>query len=1687
MAKRKQLNKNMVAFLTAMGMVLVISVAALVIRQGAQRDPEVLAEQARALEAQGDPARLEDARRLYMQAYAASDMRETRYLLDMARCTFEQGAFGPWLNSLQRAHAKDPENREVLVAALEGLWQVRELAGEVIPSWARSWRDMANALLRLDTADHPLEVSEKGLGLVCRTQGLWHMADVASDEMEDLEGVSEDDPEVVERYGASGDAAAQAAFELAPRDPRVALTYIELQWRLMREDFRRMRAGGATARELVARRERLLDESLKVLVDAVRANPADPFLVLSYVENLRLDAKRQTEAGQANEAEVTWQTARAAMEAALAANGQSPELNLGMARHLVAEADVKQAAGDEAAVAACLEDAVHYAERSIALDPAMYESYVLRSRLALVAPGVPSLSERYKNALKLYEQAQNDTLMLEGKRAQLTEWNRLLMLYQAFGTAMSAYEVLGTDDPAESEAALAQAEGVLDVVQTRWPENAITRYMQGRHALAKGDSVEATRAFEAAQNQRFRPSVWLQGIRVDRLPAEQLALLYERAGQLGVAQEYADDAIRQYEQELAVIPPVPLILTRASLYRRSLDQPRGLQQALDLLDRYASSYSPIEQRAVQVRRAEILNALGRSQEAERAMQGVVGDGAGPAERMWQAQLALQRNDFAAAAELARSLLDDPETTVTQYRTALQYYVASLHEQDQEEQARVYVRERLAGSPREDVRQLLQTFDVILSESDPAAQQAKLEAVIAQNPDPYARAEQFADYYETSRVYDKVLPHLKEMRALRPDDLSLVAREFRVRLRLNQFDEAAGLVATLAQSDGGKGYDQVGGATYRAELAMARGDADLAVREYMQAKLGLPASAELETKLGRAYIAAGRFSEAVDALRGAIDTNPRHVDAYGILTDLYDDLAERALGVQRAEYERLAAEAFASLAHLSPENPYVVRRQRRDAEDADPQSALPGREERWATQPDDIENIGRLGELYRLAWEQVDAAGDADAAQALAGRAEAFFTAVIAKLSDTAQLEMVQSAAAFYSASRQRDKGEAFLRAFRDEQHGSPKVMLQLLLGRFLETQNDANAAELEFQHAQAMVSTEVTDAAERERIGRRVGGALMEFYKRWRRPEQVVDVCRWMLDRSAPESESRREVLASLIDALLDAGQMGDAEQAIARYLEQYEEDLAVLVVRARLNLALERRDAARADLTKILEQNPQNVWALLARAWLAMQRARYNEAREDLMQAKPLVALGSRWDPWLRQLLIQYHEAVGEYDLAITEARARLEALTKADARSEQVQQVVGQLGGLLRRTNQLDKAQQLVSEYMERYPDDLRWPMRLGQVMEWLAEAAKADNRTGDAARDYTAAAGYYQRAVEKAGADQMVYAVQAMAARIEVLIKAGQPRDAINYFRSLPIKNPAPVLRLAVATAYWELNERDAAQAQWQQALLDAASTSTSLVGLISEGLRDTLLPGDAEVLLRAVVQRAPADSVAALRLRIALADHLGWVIIQGATPDKEATGREALSLLNSVLAVLAPTAPERRAALLARARLQEIGKHYDEAIASYQEVLELDSEDLLALNNLAYLLVMAEDPNVRRPQAALEYAQRLDRVATENPNTASMLDTVAWVYYEYAMGAGRGYNLSEEERRAFLDRAAATLEHALTVSGRDSALACEHLGQVYSAQGRAADARKMLNRGLNVARAAKDEKTVERITGLLNALP
>jgi tetratricopeptide (TPR) repeat protein len=74
----------------------------------------------------------------------------------------------------------------------------------------------------------------------------------------------------------------------------------------------------------------------------------------------------------------------------------------------------------------------------------------------------------------------------------------------------------------------------------------------------------------------------------------------------------------------------------------------------------------------------------------------------------------------------------------------------------------------------------------------------------------------------------------------------------------------------------------------------------------------------------------------------------------------------------------------------------------------------------------------------------------------------------------------------------------------------------------------------------------------------------------------------------------------------------------------------------------------------------------------------------------------------------------------------------------------------------------------------------------------------------------------------------------------------------------------------------------------------------------------------------------------------------------------------------------------------AQLNQKSNHFSEAIERYRKILELSPDNVIALNDLAYLL--SESGN--QTDEALKYAERAGELA---PDNAAVSDTLGWLYY------------------------------------------------------------------------------------------
>ncbi len=192
------------------------------------------------------------------------------------------------------------------------------------------------------------------------------------------------------------------------------------------------------------------------------------------------------------------------------------------------------------------------------------------------------------------------------------------------------------------------------------------------------------------------------------------------------------------------------------------------------------------------------------------------------------------------------------------------------------------------------------------------------------------------------------------------------------------------------------------------------------------------------------------------------------------------------------------------------------------------------------------------------------------------------------------------------------------------------------------------------------------------------------------------------------------------------------------------------------------------------------------------------------------------------------------------------------------------------------------------------------------------------------------------------------------------------------------------------------------------------------LVSEGETDR-----AETVLRQMLERDPQSEAASSQL---------YILLRSLGKTEEAT-----ALLDSAL----QNAPDAPRLLVFKAGELEVAGDIDGAIRIYEDMYAVNSNNVMIANNLASLLSSFRDDEETQARAAA-VARRLR--GTEVP---AFQDTYGWIAYQQG---------EFEEALAYLEPAAESLP--------DNALVQFHLGMTYVALDRPDDARRTLERAIEV---------------------
>jgi len=953
-------------------------------------------------------------------------------------------------------------------------------------------------------------------------------------------------------------------------------------------------------------------------------------------------------------------------------------------------------------------------------------------------------------------------------------------------------------------------------------------------------------------------------------------------------------------------------------------------------------------------------------------------------KLREAQLALLGEKFREAEAVldtfVRAERVDPD--------AARLYVYLLETTERRDEAIEFVKELVKKSPDEPA---FLELSALLNRpaNEPVSDDTVLD-IINKEKDPFLREMKAFQFWAARAQFDKAQVHLDNAEKEKSDDPVVIERQFLMALNAKNWDRAM----QYAEKNKALNIDGTQGRIAKGRVASARG----MVLKEEAAKL--KEERKLDEADARSKQAMEQFNQAVEQIKSGLEIYPNYSVGWTNLAEAYlgadriedsrnalqraldldptNGLANRAMVQMKLNDgdEAAANEFLAKAVKALPNDPYLRQRLEAADEKKKPSEAIRKREAILAREPKNLQNLVRLAQLYRVAEKYDRAATTYEAALPLSK-------------SDTKipYLQLLREVAYFYAdpqVNRPAD-GEGLLQeALRETEAPADKAQLALYLARFYESQQHISTAE---RHVLMAVNFDASA---------QVLSAAAEFFSRNNKLRDAIEYYERAMKSGTSDEKVIRSRLFSLCMALRDYDR---AKVEIDAYNKLYPDDKDGRVLLATYHMMGGDIADAEKVLTQELEVHADNAIALWQRGQIYALKGRWQQAFDDLNKSKTYRPDGFEYQH--RIALADTLVEMGRYDEAITELKTILDKSPNSLAVASALADVYFRV-----KPSRYTDAERLVRTYMAQNPRDERWPLLLGR----LGSLSRIPDQEIE---------GYVK------AAEISEYRLNVVQALFDALRKAVKPAAIVDIARDRLASrrlDQSPTVLAALGWAYTEMGDR-AKSFEAYDAALAAIGGDFSYHALVLMEMCDYY--GVDEIYQRAKAQAAeqPDNIVRQKTLLFLLwrnketdeAIRVGRRIVDQAKDDRD-----------------------RIFARMALAAFLADGKRFEEAKTEYEEILRIDPNDLIALNNLACLLV----DDLNKPEEALPYAERAAKAA---PRDANVLDTMGWTL----------------ARCNQLGRATTYLLRALEANS-DNAAALYHMAVVHRLRDETEDARRRLEK-------------------------
>lgn len=1112
------------------------------------------------------------------------------------------------------------------------------------------------------------------------------------------------------------------------------------------------------------------------------------------------------------------------------------------------------------------------------------------------------------------------------------------------------------DDPKRKQAILALVQSDLEKLTSMVSADAIpVLRLRGRLQQLQGNPIGSIQTFERAINLMQNSS------NKDFNLINDLANAYLYAGQTGSAKRLLQEVIDRHE----MFVPARLQMAQVLTTENKLDDARAqLQQAEKQLNALQAQAAELKELPAwqQYYQNTALSLLSKSNDPKLNETFARTPEATRQEKLNKARIAHALKKYDEAVRLGSAALAEDPKDVAALDAVVNAHLAAGR---RPEALAALDKGIAAGHPDDIAGKLARAREKLVVQIELAGATAEQiyernKKLIEQEPDSPERALKLADLERGAGRLDDAESILLKVHAAEPGNVTVLTRLFDLAISRKQWDKAKSICDKLVATRG----DGANGLLYQFRLASARMDKVEALRiarsvrdQYGEFDLGYVA-------YGQALQASDRFAEAIEEFKTARTKKPLNFDALRGIVECY-----YALG-QPGEARRVIDEARG----LFPDNPHFKNLDlNHELAFGDPANVAAEREEIHRRQPEVRENWIELASAYRRVARSKYDRDPAKRAELLGKARDVLAKALERWKGDP---EITQMLASSLGETGDFAGGEKLLTDYATAPERAADHQPMLLLADYYVKGSQFEKAEAASREALKRAEAAVAEA------GKRAEAASGETRKRAEGDRQVAienavrirlniadflsrsgrhDEALAILDGANPSADDLvKLVFRQRLGVLINSGRRDLAErsllEALAKPATANDPDLQMTLVA--VNFDGGKYEDALERVNQILKSDPENVNVRFFRGQILLRKPRPELAKavEDLNEVRKRNPGGMG----ARLLLAEAYRKQGDTPHAIRELQdaLRLQPASR-DLRIKLMDYLSdagsGDLGEVLRLAREARSTDQL--------KDDPEWAYREAGVHARRSEWDEALQAMADA--------------IKLAPRDENLRREQQ-----NIMLLAGRNKEVIALTDAAARDPKAPWwIFLNRGHARHGMNDEAGAVAEFNNAL-SAAGQNSPLIEQVVKAMVATVGKDEA---LKQVLSRAGQD--------------LRWKLLAAAlySASRPPDWTNAVQMLDEVQAHFDDLSPAQQAqALRIAGPLYQLARppQFDKAKRTYERLLQIQPDDLFALNNLANLLI--DDALVPQPQAARQYSQKAyDLVRRAQPFPAAIFDTHAWV--------------------------------------------------------------------------------------------